>query len=170
MHTGIGKSCCKLPVASTLSVVCANRYKSYCSSSWKIQFIISNYSETVEIWEPMAFKLNLTQMRNNSVDVVQFTPKLKELLLAHYNGHPVTRPCNFKWGMGKRDKASCPQNKKSISAKYVGIILSIKAIMHIIVSLVCWNVHPHLFHLHSLSKIHAATGISCVISLRKVKT
>lgn len=84
------------------------------------KFLISNYSKIVGIWEPMHFKLNLTQMRDNSVNVVQFTPKLNEVLLTHYNGQCVTQPGDLKWGMakkGEKDKAACPQNEKNIGAK-----------------------------------------------------
>lgn len=59
-------------------------------------------------------------MRNNSVNVVQFTPKLKEVLLAHGNGQCVTQPGDLKWGTGKKgekDKVAFPQNEKNISAK-----------------------------------------------------
>lgn len=84
------------------------------------KFLISNYSKIVGIWEAMHFKLNLTQMRDNSVNVVQFTPKLNEVLLTHCNGQCVTQPGDLKRGMakkGEKDKAACPQNEKNIGAK-----------------------------------------------------
>lgn len=59
------------------------------------EFLISKYSKTVGMWEPTYFKLNLTQTRNNSVNV-QFIPKIKEVLLAHCNGQYVTQPGDLK--------------------------------------------------------------------------
>lgn len=42
-----------------------------------LKFLISNYSTILGTWELMNFKLNLTQMRNNFINVVSFTPKGK---------------------------------------------------------------------------------------------
>jgi len=60
------------------------------------KFLISNYSKTVGIWDSKHFKLNLIQIRNHSVDVVQFTPESEEILLTLFNGQCKTQPGGLK--------------------------------------------------------------------------
>lgn len=56
-------------------------------------------------------------MRNNSLNVVQFTPKLKEVLLTHFNGQCVIQPQVRDGEKGRKDKAACPRNEKKYWCK-----------------------------------------------------